>query len=846
MRILKGLLALAFALLGLAAAGVTLAAVLLANGQSPPLLSALAGAVGQVLAGQETKAMALALRLDPAGGRLSGTARLTVRAAAGRQRLYFLLNDGLSVNAAWEEDSAATQVPLPVYRLWLLAVVELPEANAGDSERRIAIEYSGTPRATPLGAAPVFEADGVVLDPMTLWYPADLRGFFLANVEVLLPAGLTLVHNGTHADRTTAGTSARVRFSTPRPVPGLALVAGRYAEYRGESKGARVLLPADVRLDPKRLVGAVAGSQQTFTSAWGDTGLPRVTLFVDRRLSHAFNDGSGLIGVPVHAFADGEYGFGTIAREVARSWWGATVGRQVLAPGSGGEWVIEGLARLAGLRAVREHLGEAARLRALAGSFFDPDRTGTLATMSPFDRRQDPRKRAAMAAKGAYVAYMLEQQLGSGDFDAAAGQFLRQFRLRNATAPDMQAVFSAIAHRDLAPFFQAWVYGDQSIDLALDPAEGNATVRNHRAAPAPAEVALWRFPPASEPEKQTIALGATTPIGNAERDVLDPLGSVADMLRTNNVLPRHENPRWVARSARGDLMVVYGEPYPWEPARITVVPGSSGRAVEWTVERGLAAEPAWSADGTRIIAVERPRPGKPALFAFEVTDGSTHALGRDTIASGAADGTLVARGSRLYRLAGGRTEMIAEHPGSAIGAPLAAPNGGAAAYAVRWSDGTMDLCVLAEDGESRVLFTWPDGPLRWNWSPDGSRLFAVLSGDWDWQLWEIDLDGSQPRALVREAARITDLAIGPDGNLLALVAQAEVDDPLVRSEVFVVDRRAGDVRHFKLSGRTAYSAAWLDQESLAVVVADPTYPSLPVLKELRRLRVIDGSLDTYP
>jgi hypothetical protein len=49
-----------------------------------------------------------------------------------------------------------------------------------------------------------------------------------------------------------------------------------------------------------------------------------------------------------------------------------------------------------------------------------------------------------------------------------------------------------------------------------------------------------------------------------------------------------------------------------------------------------------------------------------------------------------------------------------------------------------------------------------------------------------------------------------------------------------------------LSGRTAYSAAWRDDQSLVVVVADPTYPSLPVHKELRTLRLADSSLEAFP
>jgi len=643
-----------------------------------------------------------------------------------------------------------------------------------------------------------------VIAPADFWYPADVQGFFLADVEVQLPSALTLVHNGTETSRFVEGAGARVRFSTQRPVPGLALVAGRYESHAGEREGvrARVLLPPDVHLDPARLIDALATSQQTFTAHYGASGFSQVALYVNPHLARAFNDGTGLVGIPTRYFADGEYGFGLIAHEVAHNWWGATVGEQWLLPGTGGEWIVEGFAQLSSWRAVREHLGEPALLRALARNFFDPDHTGALAAMSVLDNGLDPTARTTIYNKGGYVAYMLQQRLGDEAFDGAARQFLDRFRFRLAAVADLETAFAAATQQDLAPFFAAWVRGNESIDLALDPQDGGAAVRNHRTAPPPAELTLWRFPPGSEPEKQTTAVGATTPLGNAERDVLDPLATVADMFRSNNVLPRHDNPRAVASSARGDLMLVTGEPYAWETATIDVVPHGGGRRQSWVIDR---------------------------------------------VATGSADGTLVARGARLLRIAGGKTTLLAEYPGGRIVAPIAAPDGGAVAYAVVWDTQMMDLRMLPGDGgESRVLFTWPAGALRWQWSPDGTRLFAALPGDWDMQLWELSLDGTAPRVLVREAAGIDALAVAADGNRIALVAQAEVDDPLDRSEVFVIDRRSSDVRHFNLSGWTAFSAAWLNEASLVVVVADPSYPSLPVYKELRTLRLSDGSLEPYP
>ena len=850
MRVVRSLLAFLFVLTGAAVVALVLTLYLAATGHSLPMLRAVAGAVGRVVAGQQTTAISLAVHLRPDARALSGTARLTVRATdRERPRLYFLLNDGLRVHAAWREDAQGTRTALPAYRLWVVTVVELAQPLGADEEVRIGLEYSGRPSAGGLGVGgAVLEPDDVVIGPADLWYPSDLQGFFLADVEVLLPAGLTLVHNGREAGRAREGTSARVRFSTERPVPGLALVAGRYQEHSAERGAvrARVLLPADVQLEPQRLLDALISSQETLTAYYGAPGFSQVSLYTNRRLRRAFNDGTGLIGIPPRRFADGGYGFAIVAHEVAHNWWGATVAEQWLRPGSGGEWIVEGFAQLSSWRALREHRGEPALLRALSSSFFDPDQTGTLAAMSVLDNGLDPAARSTIYDKGGYVAYMLQQRLGSEAFDAAARQFLEQFRLRSASVTDLQTVFAAASQQDLAPFFAAWVFGDQSIDLAVDPQEGGAVVRNHRTAPAPDELALWRFPPGSEPEKQTTALDKTTPIGNAERVVLDPLAAVADMLRTNNVLPRRDNPRSVARSPHGDLMVVLGEPYPWEPATVEITPRGGGKPQSWVLD-GLLADPTWSADGTRILAVERSRGSGPSLLALHVADGSRRTIGRDRAATATADATIVARGPRLLQIAGRTTTVLAEHLGGQIADPLAAPQGGMIAYAVQWDTQAMDLRIVSDDGSAnRIVFTWPTAPLRWCWAPDGSRLYAALPGDWDWQLWELPLADGTPRALVREAAAIGDLAVAPDGSRVAIVAQAEVEDPLGRMEVFVIERRGGEPKRFNLSGRTAYSATWLDDQSLVVVVADPSYPSLPVFKELRTLRLADGSLDAFP
>src|SRR5262245_4285821 len=93
LRYLNRLLSALAALLVVLIAGASGLAYLAASGKSLPVLRAVTARVGGLFAGQRTEQLTLAVRVQPADGRLTGTATLTVRSLEdGRQRFYFLLN----------------------------------------------------------------------------------------------------------------------------------------------------------------------------------------------------------------------------------------------------------------------------------------------------------------------------------------------------------------------------------------------------------------------------------------------------------------------------------------------------------------------------------------------------------------------------------------------------------------------------------------------------------------------------------------------------------------------------------------------------------------------------------
>ena len=850
LRVLRNLVSFLVAVAIMAAVAGVLVVYLAFATKNLPLLRTLVVQVGRLVDGQQTDQLDLDVRLQPGAQEMVASARLQVRAKQkSRQRLYFLLSDGLRIAQVRQEADDGNSVRLQWYQLGPVVVINLPKPLGPDEKALITVEYRGNPMASSFGGSlGVLSRDEVLIRADAFWYPSDLQSFFNAHVRVTLPAVLTLLHNGQELRQEPHGRSVSVEWTTPRPVPGLALVAGHYRESTAADDDGRyrVELSDGVDLEAPRVLSALRESDEELRSHYGSAGFPQTTLFVSRALDRAFNDGTGLIGMPPRYFRGGDYGFGAIAHEVAHNWWGDTVAERWLQPGTGGEWIVEGFAEFSSLLAERKRFGQAALLRRLEACAYQPTRPRVLSAMSVLDNNFDPLARPTIYQKGAYVTFMLSQFVGEEAFFTASRAFIDRFRYRQATDADLESVFAELSQKDLGAFFASWVRSDASADLSLDPHDGGAVVRNHGTAPTPPTIDLWRFPPAGEPERQTVALEAAVPLGDTGRLVLDPMAAVADMYRGNNVFPRRPNPRKVAVSARGEIMVVYGEPYPWSPATVTHLSATGEMLHSWEFDRGILPDPSWAADGTRILGIETEENGRANLVALNIADGSRRTLGHDPNASGAPQGMVVTRGDCLLHVKDGKPAVLARHPHHDLGAPLTSFDGSQVAYASSTGRET-DLRVVGLDGANdRLLFTWNRSDVVWQWAPDGSHLFAVLPGDWDWQLWELSVSGGTPRALVREAAAIGDLAVAADGRRIALLAAPTLDYAHEQRQVFVLDLQTANVQRFRLDGATAHSVAWRSPDELLVVVSDPDTPALPRYRELRRLALGDGSLLPFP
>jgi len=490
---------------------------------------------------------------------------------------------------------------------------------------------------------------------------------------------------------------------------------------------------------------------------------------------------------------------------------------------------------------IRDEIGADAAFRWQRGRMFDPTIAGALDQASLVDAEIEPSTWHTLAGKASWVVAMLERKLGSEAFAGAARSLLETHRNQMLDTATLASTLGESSGADLTRFFSDWVEGIGQVDLSLDAKGGGGVLANHDVVPVAGEIELWRVPPGSQPVEQKMSLGDSTPLGNAERLVVDPRGGFADMRRGNNVLPREAGPRLIARSRRGSWLLVEGEPHDWAQARIRVVDESGRGDRAWDFDRGLVGRPRWSADGTRVLAVEPPRGGGNTLYELHPRDGTQRVVGGDTAADAGVGGVAAARGDRLVWVDAKGTRELARVDGRVEAPRISAEDASVAYAAVLGSQMELRLVDTAS-GDDRLLMTWPASALDWRWSPDASRLFAVLGGDWDWQLWEIPVEGT-PRALVREAAGIRSLAISPDGTRIALAAQGKLDERFERYEVFVVDRADPTAsQRYTVAGQNVVDIAWRGDDSLFAIVSDPTYPMLPSQRTIKVLQLADGSV----
>ena len=845
-----------FALVGvlifLVVLAVGTAAYLTVTGKSLPAVKFTAERAGNLLAGQKTDHLQLDVNVRPDEGWLSGRATLTVRSTqAGRRRLYFLLNNGLRLRSARVENDRKASA----YQVWMLVVVELGHALKADETVDVTLDYEGKPGHGPFGtSAGLLDPRNVLLDVDEFWFPTDLQGQFTADVSVTLPANLTIVHAGDEEEHSLHGRLQRVRWTYARPVPGLALVAGSYRvteAHRGQTR-YRVFLDDDVDLDAGRILDTMSDTDNLLTAHYGSSGYPTLTLFVSRRLRRGFNDGSGLIGLSIRYFRRGDYGFEIIAHEIAHDWWGATVMEQWLHPGTGGEWLVEGFAEFSSVVATEERFGKEALVRRLAREAYDPRRPRAVAPMSILDNALDEAgARDIIYNKGAYVAWMLRKTVGDDAFFKGLRAFIDKYRGRAATDRDLQETLQSVTGQDLSAFFDAWVRSGRNLDLTLDAGdtEGKVALGNAGDNKVVGDSRLWVVrPDQPAPETHTLRVGEQIQLGpKMDHAVTDPELAWADMYRSNNLFPRRRFPLLFGVSSTGVRSVVEGALYPWSPSTLRLVKPGGAEFAHWDLDSSVLTPPAWIDDHRILLSMSDADHAEPAIVVLDTRDGKRRTIGYgyDPVITG--DTVYAARDGGLLRWSSPSWhEDTAWHTvRGEVERPLPSPDGGMLAYAVT-SGNDLELRVRPIGKRTeKVLLVWDRSLRSLAWSPDGTKLYVAVGGSWDWQVWEVPVDGEPVKTLVQGAAAVGEVSVSPNGQHLAFPAAPALDYPRNRKQVIVLDFDSKAVNRFDVPNCDVREVAWSNDDTLVALTspeggAVPWH--LPEERSLVAIHIADGTI----
>ncbi|MBD3220690.1 hypothetical protein GF314_05565 [bacterium] len=175
--------------------------------------------------------------------------------------------------------------------------------------------------------------------------------------------------------------------------------------------------------------------------------------FLAEKYGHAhFTWGGGMEHQTCSSMIYYFHGEGLIAHELAHQWWGDLV----TCADFHHIWLNEGFAtwseaywreQTEGFAAYREEMLENEYLGGGTIYVEDPDDFGSIFDL---DLSYD---------KASWVVHMLRGVLGDEDFFAGLALYRERFAYGTATTEDLQAAMEDVSGRDLATFFQQWIYG---------------------------------------------------------------------------------------------------------------------------------------------------------------------------------------------------------------------------------------------------------------------------------------------------------------------------------------------------------------------------------------------------
>ncbi len=431
----------------------------------------LGGAIGEsaLLPGStiDVESYTIDLQVSLSPDRVDGTVLIEARSlTAGLTSMVVGLHSQLGITSI-----ATGVIPLSYSRAGGAVTITLDRPYAVGELIQVAITYGGTPPITGFGGQ-AFDFDSHSTGPIisslsedefaTAWWPCvDVPSDkAIVSMDLTVPAGLVGVSNGVLAGTVSGPGTETFQWRHAHPIStylvsvaisNYVMLGDTYTPVTGGPD-----MPVQHWVYPQLAANAAQDFIATvpmlefFSSTFGEYP------YVNEKYGHALFTFGGAMEHPTVS----SYGAGLIrgdnlydwvvAHELAHQWFGD----MVTLAGWPEIWLNEGFASYSEALWA-EHLGGAPALRnwmlgvydgPYCGTVYDPEGGGCqLFGNTVYD-------------KGAWVLHMLRGVVGDADFFQGVRDYVTGFAYSNASTQELRAVMEAASGRDLAGFFDRWVY----------------------------------------------------------------------------------------------------------------------------------------------------------------------------------------------------------------------------------------------------------------------------------------------------------------------------------------------------------------------------------------------------
>jgi hypothetical protein len=433
----------------------------------------------------------LRVRFDPGRGSIEGEDTLRIRMLEASGTIRIKLDDALRVESITSREGGShlffrvrnqdsVMVSLGALSTTvgeILLTVRYAGALSPDPierEGEVLLTGSGS-EAQPGGEEEVLIEKVLVYTNRDAWYPQlESDDYALATLRFDLPLDHTAVTGGVRTDARIEGDRKLVEYRQDLPGKYITAVVGRLVDagaHRERSPALQAFAVSRLRKEAADTLVQASEILRFYAREFGPCPYGNLNLVMIEGVTPGGHSPPGMILVsrrPVLLrgslrddpanFPDAPGFF--LAHELAHQWWGHGVAGENYHE----RWLSEAVAQYAAALWVRHSQGEGTfrdMLRQMARWALKENDQGpiSLGYRLGHIKAQPQTFRAIVYDKGAYVLHMLRAIVGEEAFRTALTSFQSRHRFQKAGTQDLRESLEAASGKDLAAYFDAWVFG---------------------------------------------------------------------------------------------------------------------------------------------------------------------------------------------------------------------------------------------------------------------------------------------------------------------------------------------------------------------------------------------------